>query len=113
MNKLKFLLLMIIATSVINCAGQTTIDNTVNHQGTLRNMMSGNIEATMSLDSLQLMPHLYALGALSDFGFFYNIDHIVCHIHQPRLDHTLNWKSKSKRPHSKVGQMSTKHFPFY
>ncbi|MFT7119524.1 MAG: alpha-acetolactate decarboxylase [Flavobacteriales bacterium] len=66
MNKLKFLLLMIIATSVINCAGQTTIDNTVNHQGALRNMMSGNLEATMSLDSLQLMPHLYALGALED-----------------------------------------------
>lgn len=35
---------------------------------------------------------LYALGALSDFGFFYNIDRIVCHIHQPRLDHVSVWE---------------------
>ncbi|AUC79254.1 decarboxylase [Nonlabens sp. MB-3u-79] len=66
MNKLKFLLLLIIATSIINCADQPTKDNTVKHQGALKNMMSGNLEATMSLDSLQLLPHLYALGALED-----------------------------------------------
>jgi acetolactate decarboxylase len=64
MNKLKLLLLLIIATSVVSCADQPTADSTVKHQGALRNMMSGNLEATMSLDSLKQLPHLYALGAL-------------------------------------------------
>jgi alpha-acetolactate decarboxylase len=58
--------LLLIAISVINCTDQPTIDQTVKHQGALRNMMSGNLEATLSLDSLQLLPHLYALGALED-----------------------------------------------
>jgi len=35
---------------------------------------------------------LYALGALSDYGFLYDINHIVCHIHQPRLDHISVWE---------------------
>ena len=35
---------------------------------------------------------LYALGALSDYGFLYEITNIVCHIHQPRLDHISVWE---------------------
>lgn len=58
--------LLLIATSVINCTDQSTRDHTVKHQGALKNMMSGNLEATLSLDSLQELPHLYALGALED-----------------------------------------------
>lgn len=34
---------------------------------------------------------LYALGCYSDYGMVYMIDHIIIHIHQPRLDHVSTW----------------------
>ena len=36
---------------------------------------------------------LYALGAISDFGFLYNIETIEIHIVQPRLDHISVWST--------------------
>ena len=36
---------------------------------------------------------LYALGALSDYGFLYDIKTVTCHIHQPRLDHISVWST--------------------
>lgn len=36
---------------------------------------------------------LYALGALSDFGFLYDIQTIRIHIVQPRLDHISVWET--------------------
>ncbi|TMM53432.1 decarboxylase [Maribacter algarum] len=38
----------------------------VKHSGALRNIMSGNIEATISLDTLSQKEHFYALGAVAD-----------------------------------------------
>jgi hypothetical protein len=35
---------------------------------------------------------LYAIGALCDYGFVYDIEHIVIHIVQPRLDHISVWE---------------------
>lgn len=66
MNIRSIWFLSLITISMISCADQPTIESAVKHQGALRNMMSGNLEATLSLDSLQQLPHLYALGALED-----------------------------------------------
>ena len=35
---------------------------------------------------------LYAIGALCDYGFVYDIEHIVIHIVQPRIDHISVWE---------------------
>jgi len=35
---------------------------------------------------------LYAIGALCDYGFVYDIEHIIIHIVQPRLDHISVWE---------------------
>jgi alpha-acetolactate decarboxylase len=64
MCKSDVLCLLILATSIASCNDKKTIDSNVKHQGTLKQIMSGNLEATTSLDSLQSLPHLYALGAL-------------------------------------------------
>jgi acetolactate decarboxylase len=64
MCKSSILLLLILATSTVSCKDKTTLDSSVKHQGALMQIMSGNLQATASLDSLQGLPHLYALGAL-------------------------------------------------
>lgn len=35
---------------------------------------------------------LYAIGALCDYGFLYDIEHIVIHIVQPRIDNISVWE---------------------
>ncbi len=35
---------------------------------------------------------LYALGALNDYGAIYDIEHIVMHIYQPRLNNVSRWE---------------------
>jgi len=40
---------------------------------------------------------LYALGALADYGFLYEIERVVCHIHQPRLDHISVWETTPEK----------------
>ena len=35
---------------------------------------------------------LYAIGALCDYGFLYDVERIVIHIVQPRLDHISVWE---------------------
>ncbi len=50
---------------VISCKPNTK-KTEVNYAGALRSMMSGNLEATASLDSLSKKPHLYALGAFEN-----------------------------------------------
>jgi hypothetical protein len=64
MCKSGVLCLLILATSMASCNDKKTLNNNVKHQGALMQIMSGNLEATASLDSLQSLPHLYALGAL-------------------------------------------------
>ncbi|MGJ8685347.1 MAG: acetolactate decarboxylase [Nonlabens sp.] len=66
MKKFKFLLLLVLATSLTNCNDDNELNGKVQHRGALMNLMSGNLEATASLDSLQTLPHLYALGALEN-----------------------------------------------
>jgi len=50
---------------VISCKPNTK-KTEVKFTGALRSMMSGNLEATASLDSLSKKPHLYALGAFEN-----------------------------------------------
>ena len=50
---------------VISCKPNTK-KTEVNYAGASRSMMSGNLEATASLDSLSKKPHLYALGAFEN-----------------------------------------------
>ncbi|MFT5926585.1 MAG: alpha-acetolactate decarboxylase [Rubritalea sp.] len=64
MCKSSVLWLLILATSIASCNDIKNLNSTVKHQGSLMQIMSGNLEATASLDSLQSLPHLYALGAL-------------------------------------------------
>lgn len=39
---------------------------------------------------------LYALGALAEYGFLYNVQQIVLHIVQPRLGNTSSWETTTK-----------------
>ena len=34
---------------------------------------------------------LYALGVLSEYGFIYDLDHVVIHIYQPRIKNYSSW----------------------
>lgn len=62
---MKFLFLLITSVLIVSC--DAPIDNgTVHHSGALRNIMSGNLQATISLDSLSRKRNLYALGAVKD-----------------------------------------------
>lgn len=51
---------------LFSCQNNQVKQHEVSHSGALMNLMSGNLEATASLDSLQTLPHLYALGALEN-----------------------------------------------
>jgi alpha-acetolactate decarboxylase len=57
---------LLVATFLISCKNNPNVKRSVHHNGALMNLMSGNLEATVSLDSLQTLPHLYALGALEN-----------------------------------------------
>lgn len=59
------LLIVLSALVVLGCTSNTE-NSEVKYSGALRNMMSGNLEATASLDSLSKKPHLYALGAFEN-----------------------------------------------
>ncbi len=39
---------------------------------------------------------LYALGALSEFGFIYPIERVILHIVQPRINNTSSWETTKK-----------------
>jgi len=62
---MKKLVLTIITLIVISC-GQTTDHAVVHHSGALMNIMSGNLQETVSLDSLSRKRNLFALGAVKD-----------------------------------------------
>lgn len=66
MKNLRIILLLAIVISCCSCDNETVIDTSVKNKGALMQLMSGNLEATASLDSLQTLPHLYALGALEN-----------------------------------------------
>lgn len=66
MSKKSFFSILLLSIIFYSCDDKTTINRTVQHHGALNQIMSGNLEATASLDSLQALPHLYALGALQD-----------------------------------------------
>ena len=59
------LLIVFSALVVLGCTSNTE-NSEVKYSGALRTMMSGNLEATASLDSLSKKPHLYALGAFEN-----------------------------------------------
>ncbi|MEP1855268.1 MAG: decarboxylase, partial [Nonlabens ulvanivorans] len=65
MNKL-FFLSIICFLILCGCEKKKQTDYTVKNTGALMNIMSGNLVATASLDSIQKLPHLYALGALEN-----------------------------------------------
>ncbi|MGB5980643.1 MAG: acetolactate decarboxylase [Nonlabens sp.] len=62
---MKRFLPVILLVAVMSCE-QSTDHSRVYHSGALRNIMSGNLQATVSLDSLSRKRNLYALGALKD-----------------------------------------------
>lgn len=59
-----------------------------------------------AVDNPQMM--LYALGALNDYGFAYDIEHIETHVYQPRIDNIsphrmtvaelLDWAENTVKP---------------
>jgi len=59
------LLIVFSAVVVLGCVSDTE-NSDVKYSGALRSMMSGNLQATASLDSLSKKPHLYALGAFEN-----------------------------------------------
>lgn len=63
-HSLSFIFLLVIV--FMSCSEKKTIHTAVHHRGALMNLMSGNLQATASLDSLENLPHLYALGALEN-----------------------------------------------
>ncbi|KEZ94260.1 hypothetical protein [Nonlabens ulvanivorans] len=65
MNKL-FFLSIICFLILCSCEKKKQTDYTVKNTGALMNIMSGNLVATASLDSIHELPHLYALGALEN-----------------------------------------------
>lgn len=66
MKNFKIVALLVTAISCCNCNNESTLDTSVKNKGALMQLMSGNLKATASLDSLQTLPHLYALGALEN-----------------------------------------------
>lgn len=59
------LLIALSALAVLGCTSNTE-NIEVKYSGALRSMMSGNLQATASLDSLSKKQHLYALGAFEN-----------------------------------------------
>ena len=59
------LLITFFAFVVLGCTSNTE-NGDVKYSGALRSMMSGDLQATASLDSLSAKPHLYALGAFEN-----------------------------------------------
>lgn len=66
MKNFKIFILIALVLSSFSCIDEKAVDRSVKNKGALMQLMSGNLEATVSLDSLQTLPHLYALGALEN-----------------------------------------------
>ena len=69
MNKLKNIIVSIIfVLTIISCQSKDNkVKNIeVNYTGALKTMMSGNLKATVSLDSLSKKKNFYALGAVEN-----------------------------------------------
>ncbi len=68
MHKPKLYITLLVVVTLISCQSQdnklTTVQ--VNYSGALKTIMSGDISATISLDSLENKDHLYALGAVEN-----------------------------------------------
>lgn len=64
--KKKLLLYIIPFSLLFSCQTNQVKYKEVSHNGALMNLMSGNLKASASLDSVQTLPHLYALGALEN-----------------------------------------------
>ena len=68
-NLLSILALSFLLLVVSGCKeSQPTKEFEVKHTGALRSIMSGNLNATASLDSLNSKPNLYAIGALENLN---------------------------------------------
>lgn len=76
--------------------------------------------AVSAVDNPQMM--LYALGALNDYGFAYDIEHIETHVYQPRIDNIsahrltvaelLEWAENTVKPTAEVaGKGKGKYTP--
>ena len=67
-NKYTFYVLlgMALLSFLTNSCTDESTNVKVRYSGALRNIMSGNIEATISLDTLSRNKHFYALGAIAD-----------------------------------------------
>lgn len=63
------------------------IDNGVCHVIDLKYGMGKKVDAT---DNPQAQ--LYALGVLNDYGMIYDIDIVVVHIYQPRINNVSSWE---------------------
>jgi alpha-acetolactate decarboxylase len=59
-----FVRIALLSFSTYSCVDSSTAQ--VEYSGALRTIMSGNLEATISIDTLSQKKHLYALGAMAD-----------------------------------------------
>lgn len=59
-------LLIVITLLISSCQKNTNKPSEVKYSGALRNIMSGNIEPVISLDTLSSLKNLYALGAVDN-----------------------------------------------
>ena len=67
MRRLSKQILVVVSVIVLVVSCNSGNQNTeVKYTGALRSMMTGNLQATASLDSLSVKPHLYALGAFEN-----------------------------------------------
>lgn len=65
MGKSIYSILIILLLVGVSCQSNNK-NTTVKHAGALKTIMSGNIQAKLSLDSLRKKKHLYALGAVEN-----------------------------------------------
>ena len=65
MEKSIYSILIILVLVGVSCQSNNK-NTTVKHAGALKTIMSGNIQAKLSLDSLRRKKHLYALGAVEN-----------------------------------------------
>ncbi len=67
MGRLSIQILVVASFALLVVGCNSGNQNTeVKYSGALRSMMSGDLQATASLDSLSKKPHLYALGAFEN-----------------------------------------------
>lgn len=69
MNNIKYIIISAVVLMLVTACqnkNKNVIHTVVNHSGALRNIMSGNIQPVISLDSLKNKRNLYALGAVAN-----------------------------------------------